>query len=109
MSKNKTYKVTLEFDNESAAHGFFAYWIDGGGDGGGNMDYHTDDWDNEHHTYMRIRGSGEVTQRSYKEHTPERQIKHLKKWLKSLESWIDDQRFIKEILKDAKKHTKEKK
>ena len=55
--KARTHKVTLEFDNHEAAHGFFANWLDGGGDGGGNLDWHTTKWDQKH-TYMRIKGTG---------------------------------------------------
>ena len=56
--KKKTFKVTLEFDNHDSAHGFFAHWLDGGGDGGGNIDWQTDKWDNKNHTWMRIKGTG---------------------------------------------------
>ena len=31
VKKARTHKVTLEFDDAEAAHGFFAYWLDGGG------------------------------------------------------------------------------
>ena len=51
----KTFKVTLEFDNQSAAENFFANWLDGGGDGGGNIDWNTTKWTFKS---MRIRGTG---------------------------------------------------
>lgn len=53
----KTHKVTLEFDSYDSANGFFAYWLDGGGDGGGNLDWVTNKW-NKKHTHMRINGTG---------------------------------------------------
>jgi hypothetical protein len=58
VTKSKTYKVVLEFDNHDAAHAFFANWLDGGGDGGGCSDWHTDEWDNKTHKWMRIKGTG---------------------------------------------------
>jgi len=54
--KSKTHKVTLEFDSKDSAHAFFAYWLDGGGDGGGNIDWNTDNWKN--YNYLRISGTG---------------------------------------------------
>lgn len=56
MKKPKTYKVTLEFDNKNSAHYFFAHWLDGGADGGGNIDWNTTKW--KGYNYMRIEGSG---------------------------------------------------
>lgn len=61
--KQKTYKVTLEFDNFDAAHGFVAHWLDGGGDGGGNLDWNTDykessRWDKGDYSKLRIKGTG---------------------------------------------------
>ena len=55
--KPETHKVTLEFDSKDAAALFFAHWLDGGLDGGGNIDWDTNKWDQER-GYMRIEGSG---------------------------------------------------
>ncbi len=42
MKKEKTIKVTLEFDSKDAADNYVAYFLDGGGDGGGNLDLNWD-------------------------------------------------------------------
>lgn len=55
-NKQKTYKLTIEFDSKESAHGFFAHWLDGGGDGGGNIDWNTQDW--KDYNYMRVTGTG---------------------------------------------------
>lgn len=54
--KPKTYKMTIEFDNKDAAHSFFASWLDGGLDGGGNLDWDTIKW--KDYNYMRVKGTG---------------------------------------------------
>lgn len=56
----KTYSVELIFDDEDAAHAFTAYWLDGGGDGGGNIAWSTDKWDTKNKAckWMRIKGTG---------------------------------------------------
>lgn len=56
-TKKKTHKLTLEFDNKEAAANFVANWLDGGGDGGGNLDWDTTKWDKKS-TKMRIKGTG---------------------------------------------------
>jgi hypothetical protein len=55
-SKEKTYTLEIEFDSKDSAHAFFAHWLDGGGDGGGNIDWHTDKW--KDYNYMRVKGTG---------------------------------------------------
>ena len=62
--KNKeTYSITLVFDNKDCANGFVAGWLDGGLDGGGNLDWHTcyeesDDWTKDVPSMLRIKGTG---------------------------------------------------
>jgi hypothetical protein len=59
----KTFEVKLIFDTEDSAHGFTAYWLDGGGDGGGNLDWDTT-WKKKDVTksgaikVLRIKGTG---------------------------------------------------
>lgn len=48
--------MTIEFDNKDSAHQFFASWLDGGLDGGGNLDWDTTKW--KDYNYMRIEGTG---------------------------------------------------
>ena len=62
--KDQTSSVTLVFDNKEAAQNFIAYWLDGGGDGGGNIDWHTDykqssKWDKGDYSKIRIVGQGD--------------------------------------------------
>jgi hypothetical protein len=60
----KKYETTLVFDNKDSANGFLAYWLDGGGDGGGNLDWQTlheesSDWTKGDYSLLRIKGTGE--------------------------------------------------
>jgi hypothetical protein len=57
MPKSKTHSITLEFDNKESAERFRSHWLDGGGDGGGNIDWDTVSW-NKQATKMRIKGTG---------------------------------------------------
>lgn len=51
----KTHKFTIEFDSKDAAEHFLAHWIDGGGDGGGHLDFYTK---NRSSNGMRVSGTG---------------------------------------------------
>lgn len=55
--KTKTHKLTLTFDNKESAEQYRAYLIDGGGDGGGNLDFNIVKWNNDC-TDIRIKGTG---------------------------------------------------
>jgi len=62
--KNKLSKLTLIFDNDESRKSFVAGWLDGGLDGGGNLDWDTDykessKWDKEPCTKLRIKGTGD--------------------------------------------------
>lgn len=62
-NNNDKFTVELMFDNKDAAHSFVAYWLDGGGDGGGNIDWNTDykesdDWTVDVPKMLRIKGTG---------------------------------------------------
>lgn len=48
--------MTLTFDNDEARKAFTAYWLDGGGDGGGNLDWQTVEWGKD---WMRVKGTGD--------------------------------------------------
>lgn len=63
MRKEKTYKIILEFDSKESASNFAAWWLDGGGDGGGNLDWNTNykkssKWDKGDYSLFRIEGTG---------------------------------------------------
>lgn len=67
-SRQQPYSIELVFDNKESAHAFVAYWLDGGGDGGGNMDWETDykqssKWDKGDISCLRIKGTGEWYER----------------------------------------------
>ena len=56
--------IKLIFDDEDAARSFIGHWLDGGGDGGGNLDWDTcyeesDKWDEHRAQFLRIKGTGE--------------------------------------------------
>lgn len=60
--KNKTFELKLVFDSEKAAHGFVAYWLDGGGQPD-CLDFDTvyeesDDWVKGVPKHLRIKGTG---------------------------------------------------
>lgn len=55
MKKSKTVDLTITFDNEDARSNFLAQWLDGGLDGGGNLDWDTSDWSED---WMRVKGTG---------------------------------------------------
>jgi hypothetical protein len=108
MKGKKTFIVTLEFDNADAAGSFFAYWLDGGGDGGGNLDWNADDWADDH-SWMRIKGTGEVGPRGWKEYSPERQIKQLEKWIEGCRESIRRRQAMKRLMKKADRLIREQK
>lgn len=61
MKKSK-HKLTLVFDNEKSKEAFLSWWLDGGGDGGGNLGWYTeladnDEWVNKQNE-LRITGEG---------------------------------------------------
>jgi hypothetical protein len=64
-TNNNSATIEMVFDNRNSADAFVAYWLDGGGDGGGNLDIDTDydessKWDKEKVTKLRIRGTCEL-------------------------------------------------
>lgn len=55
--------LTLLFDNEEARARFVADWLDGGLDGGGNLDWNTEykessQWEKGNVSVLRIKGTG---------------------------------------------------
>jgi len=64
MSKKDYISIELRFDNGDAVESFIAGWLDGGLDGGGNLDWDTcyeesDKWDKHRAKWLRIKGNGE--------------------------------------------------
>lgn len=59
------FTIELRFDDEKAADGFITWWLDCGGDGGGNLNWSTeydesDKWDRHTPKWLRIKGAGEA-------------------------------------------------
>jgi len=59
------FEIRLIFDNKKAAGEFTSWWLDGGGDGGGNLDWHTswkesDNWTKRIPSFIRIKGTGKL-------------------------------------------------
>lgn len=97
----KTFKMTLEFDNKEAAENFSAHWIDGGADGGGNIDWDTNIWTDD---YIRIEGTGHLVDGDdYQEYTPERDIVILTRRLERAKERIKERQIMLEFIEDAKK------
>ena len=64
MKKKKPFEIRLIFDDLESAKSFVASWLDGGLDGGGNLDWDTvweesDDWTKGTPKWLRIKGNGE--------------------------------------------------
>lgn len=55
--KNQNNKVTLVFDNEDVKETFLSWWLDGGGDGGGNIDWKTE-WTGNYPNINTLKISG---------------------------------------------------
>lgn len=63
VQKKLKNKLTLVFDDEKSKEMFVAWWLDGGGDGGGNLDWNTEaadklNWINPKTNELRILGQG---------------------------------------------------
>ena len=66
--KAEPFETRLIFDSKDSANGFVAHWLDGGGDGGGNIDWDTcyEESDKANWgkgsgvpAFLRIKGSGD--------------------------------------------------
>jgi hypothetical protein len=68
--KSELYTISMVFDNKEAANGFVAYWLDGGGDGGGMLEWDTcykesSKWDKGDYSKLRIKGTGDPYEESF--------------------------------------------
>lgn len=79
----KTYEMVLKFDNKEAAENYLAYFLDGGGDGGGNMDFYADEWEIDA-KFIRIKGTGYFVNQNGEVMTPEMESADMERRLKNI-------------------------
>src|SRR5258708_5099439 len=91
MKKKELFSVELIFDNKDAAKEFVAWWLDGGGDGGGNLDWDTDykesdKWDKRTPKFLRIKGTGYIVDEYGTVITPEMEQERMDKATKEFQN-----------------------